>query len=155
MAFENLIPHISEIKQMQAQGLTLFQIVDKLKASHDVSTSTGTLSRFFKTKAVKEELFGENQPIVAHSIKSTQQARQSSVDTSWIAEFKQRDEKTREVISQLASELRLLNETIHDSSFEPMARAKRKGQLFLTGVGVGCFLATAIAIIAVAIMTFK
>lgn len=46
MAFENLIPHQSQILGLMDQGRTLAQISDILTAQHGVVTTPGTLSRF-------------------------------------------------------------------------------------------------------------
>lgn len=116
---------------MQAQGLTLFQIVDKLKATHDVSTSTGTLSRLFKAEAVKVELFEEAK---SPPVKAPPPIRTSQ---EWLDEFKTRDEQTRNAIAQLTSEVRMLNEKIENSGFIPEPFGKQKRRLFFSGVGVG------------------
>lgn len=140
MAFENLQPVETELLQLRNNGLTLFQMVDELKVEHNISTSTGTLSRYFKSIDAKEELFGDSQPEQKQIDQTPEPQKTLPPDREWVKEFQDRDEKTRAGIAQLASEVRLLNETIQDSPLKPAMPGKQKRRVFFMGVGVGALL---------------
>lgn len=154
MAFENLQPAETELLQLRDSGLTLFQMVDELKVNHNISTSTGTLSRYFKSIDAKEELFGDSPPQQKQSYRQPEPKIPPPSDMKWVKEFHDRDEKTRAGIAQLASEIRLLNETIQDSPLKPAMPATQKRRVFLTGVGVGVFFIAGALLLGAAIYGF-
>ena len=112
MAFENLEPHTATITGLRAQRRGLAQIVDILSDQHGVETSTGTLSRFLKSKGLThrdlKSLPRETTP-QEESLVDTQ-----TLLTELLVEITRRSDEQRAVSEAVAGKLAVLSADIQE-----------------------------------------
>lgn len=125
MAFERLEPHRSKLEAWRRQGLTLAEIVVRLRDEVGISTTPSTLSRYFKT--LDPALAPRNPtPAEAAGIDA------ASILVEVLNEIRGRGDETRLSIEHQAGQIRVLTEVIEEISGQSLPTGNKKSGSWLS-----------------------
>lgn len=133
MAFERLEPHRSKLEAWRKDGMTLAEIVVKLRDEVGISTTPSTLSRYFKSL---DPALAPRDPTAAEA---------AGIDAAAILvevlnEIRGRGDETRLSIEHQAGQIRVLTEVIEEFTGQSLPTRNNKSgswMSFILGLIVG------------------